>query len=71
MKYDNEYLKTLYNNKELNEFLSVVSTEEISDPRLRAIIGALKRSITVLHLEFNPIEISHNKKEEEVNQPQQ
>jgi hypothetical protein len=57
MKYDNEYLKTLYNDNDLDTFLSSVDVESVVDPRKRAIIGALKRSIQVLRLEFNPLVI--------------
>ncbi len=72
MKYDNDYLKTLYNAHTLEEFLELVNPEDISQPRTRAILSALKRSIQVLDLEFNPLVItgpSENK--EENNQPQQ
>ena len=55
MKYDNEYLKTLYDCNDLESFLSIVNVENIIDPRKKAIIGALQRSIRVLNLEFNPI----------------
>lgn len=55
MKYDNDYLKNLYNNNSLEDFLKLVNEKDVADPRTRAIIAALKRSIHVLHLEFNPI----------------
>jgi len=55
MKYDNEYLKNLYNTTPLPTFLSMVDVENIPDLRIRAIIGALQRSIRALHLEFNPL----------------
>ena len=72
MKYDNDYLKTLYNNHTLEEFLELVSPEDVSEPRTRAILAALKRSIQVLDLEFNPLVITEpSENKEENNQPQQ
>ena len=62
MKYDNDYLKTLYDSNDLASFLSAVNVEEIVDLRKRAIIGALQRSIRVLHLEFNPIPLPEQSK---------
>jgi hypothetical protein len=60
MKYDNEYLKTLYDKNDLETFLSLVDVENIADSRKRAIIGALKRSIRVLNLDFNPLPIAQS-----------
>jgi len=57
MKYDKEYLTDLYNSHSLEEFLEIVNIDNVSDMRTKAIIGALKRSINVLHLEFNPLRI--------------
>ena len=57
MIYDNEYLKEVYNDTDLETFLDTVSVGDISDPRTRAVVAALKRSVSVLHLEFNPIPI--------------
>jgi len=58
MKYDNEYLKILYDENDLETFLSLVDVENIVDLRKKAIIGALKRSIRVLNLDFNPLPIA-------------
>lgn len=72
MKYDDEYLKTLYNNNNLADFLSLVNIDDVCDPRKKAIIGALKRSIRVLELEFNPIIINTPEhKSTKANQPQE
>lgn len=72
MKYDDEYLKTIYKNNTLEEFLNKISPEDLSNPRTRAIIGALQRSIRVLDLQFNPIFIkAPMENKEETNQPQQ
>jgi hypothetical protein len=57
MKYDDDYLKTLYDGNDLQTFLSLINVESIADPRKRAIISALKRSIHVLYLEFNPLHL--------------
>jgi len=62
MKYDNDYLKTLYDENDLETFLSLVNVEDIADPRKKAIIGALKRSIRVLNLDFNPLPIAQSSK---------
>ena len=70
MKYDNDYLRTLYQNNSLSEFLALVNVDDVSDPRKKAIISTLKRSITVLDLEFNPIPIdSGQNKSKKVNHP--
>ena len=63
MKYDNDYLKTLYDENDLETFLSLVNVEDIADLRKRAIIGALKRSIRVLNLDFNPLPIAQTSKQ--------
>ncbi len=60
MKYDNEYLKILYDENDLETFLSLVDVENIVDPRKKAIISALKRSIRVLNLDFNPLPIAQS-----------
>jgi len=62
MKYDNEFLKTLYDNNTLADFVYLVDPSEIANPRTRAIIAALKRSVQVLELEFNPISLSEPEK---------
>ena len=62
MKYDNEFLKTLYENNPLSDFIYLVDPSEIASPRTRAIIAALKRSVQVLELEFNPISLSEPEK---------
>lgn len=62
MKHDNEYLKRLYNENDLETFLSLVNVEDIVDLRKKAIIGALKRSIRVLNLDFNPLPIARSSK---------
>jgi hypothetical protein len=62
MNYDNEYLKMLYDDNDLHTFLSKVNVDDITDPRKKAIISTLKRSIKVLHLEFNPIPPLKDKK---------
>ena len=63
MKYDNDYLKTLYDENDLETFLSLVDVGDIADPRKKAIIGALKRSIRVLNLDFNPLPIAQSSKQ--------
>ena len=63
MKYDNDYLKTLYDENDLETFLSLVNVEDIADHRKKAIIGALKRSIRVLNLDFNPLPIAQSSKQ--------
>jgi|AntRauTorcE11897_2_1112592.scaffolds.fasta_scaffold00078_58 hypothetical protein len=55
MKLDHQYLKTIYENNSLQDFLRLVSEEDIDDPRLRAIVSTLRRSVRNIHLEFNPI----------------
>lgn len=62
MKYDNEYLKKLYNENDLETFLSLVNVGDITDSRKKAIIGALQRSIRVLNLDFNPLPIAQSSK---------
>jgi hypothetical protein len=64
MKYDNDYLKQLYETQDLDTFLSSIDVQNIVDPRKRAIVGALKRSIQVLRLEFNPLPIKDFAKSE-------
>lgn len=55
MKYDDNYLRTLYIQHDLMGFLELVDVGEVQSPRLRAVLGAIKRSIDVLYLEFNPL----------------
>ena len=70
MKYDQEYLKTLYENHTLDEFLELVNENKIDDPFLRAIVSTLRRSIRVLNLNFNPISINTiQEKSQETNHP--
>jgi len=70
MKYDQEYLKTLYDNHTLDEFLELVNENKIDDPFLRAIVSTLRRSIRVLNLNFNPISINTiQEKSQETNHP--
>lgn len=57
MKYDNDFLKTLYENNTLEDFIFIIDPSEVAEPRSRAIIAALKRSVQVLELEFNPISL--------------
>ena len=56
--YDNDFVKTLYDNNKLEDFIFIIDPSEIADPRTRAIVAALKRSVQVLELEFNPISLS-------------
>lgn len=65
MKYDNDFLKTLYDQNSLDVFLSSIDINSIEDRRMKAIIASLKRSISVLDLEFNPIPL--NRDNEKVN----
>ena len=62
MKYDNEFLKTLYENNNLEDFITLVDPSDVEDSRTRAIIAALKRSVQVLELEFNPISLTKPEK---------
>ena len=62
MKYDDEYIKNLFLNNDLETFLSTVNVENVSDPRLKAIIASLQRGVDVLKLEFNPIPKRKRKK---------
>ena len=57
MKYDKEFLKTLYESNTLEDFITLVDPSDIEDSRMRAIVAALKRSAQVLELEFNPISL--------------
>jgi hypothetical protein len=71
MRYDQEYLKILYQNHTLEEFLELVNDDKIDDPYTRAIITTLKRSINNLNLQFNPIIFTDTKKTlQETNHPQ-
>lgn len=58
MKYDQEYLKTLYESHNLKDFLKLVNEDKIDDPHVRAIISTLRRSVRTLNLHFNPISIN-------------
>ena len=70
MTHDHEYLRTLYNNNTLENFLKLVVEEDIDDPYTRAIVSTLKRSIRTLHLQYNPIVFSNTqKKSQELNHP--
>lgn len=70
MKYDQSYLKTLYNNHTLEEFLELVDEDKIDDPYSRAIISTLRRSVRTLKLQFNPISIQPSQeKSQETNHP--
>lgn len=72
MKLDQQYLKTLYDNNSLADFLRLVSDEDVDDPRVRAIVSTLRRSVRNLHLEFHPIYTNTaEEKTQESNQPQQ
>lgn len=72
MRYDQDYLKTLYENHTLEEFLDVVKEDKIDDPHTRAIVSTLKRSVRTLNLQFNPIIIKpKTKKSQETNTPHQ
>ena len=57
MLYDNNFIKTLYENNTLEDFIELINPSEVAEPRTRAILAALKRSVQVLELEFNPIKI--------------
>jgi hypothetical protein len=71
MKLDQQYLKTLYDNNSLTDFLRLVSDEDIDDPHVRAIVSTLRRSVRNLHLELHPIfSNSFKEKTQESNQPQ-
>lgn len=72
MRYDQDYLKTLYQNRTLEEFLDIVNEAKIDDPHTRAIVATLRRSVRTLNLQFNPILIKpKNKKSQETNTPHQ
>lgn len=72
MKYDKDYLKTLFENHTIEEFLLVVKEEKIEDPFIRAIVSTLRRSIRALNLQFNPIIINPiQNKSQETNQDHQ
>ena len=72
MLYDQDYLRTLYQNHSLEEFLEIVNEEKIDDPYTRAVVSTLKRSIRTLHLQFNPIIIKDKtNKSQETNHPHQ
>jgi len=62
MKYDNDYLKDLYDNNDLDEFLNSINVDNVVCPRTKAIIGALKRSMNMLRLEFNPLQLENHPK---------
>ena len=71
MKLDQHYLKTIYDNNSLSDFLRLISEEDIDDPRTRSIVSTLRRSIRNLHLEFNPIiNTEASDTQQESNQPQ-
>jgi hypothetical protein len=55
MKLDDDYLRTLYNTKSFDEFLDIVNTDNLSNPRTTAILTALIRSRQVLNIHLNPI----------------
>ena len=57
MKHTNEFLKELYDNNKLEDFIFLVEPSDVEDSRTRAIIAALKRSVQVLELEFKPISL--------------
>ena len=63
MKHDNEFLKVLYESNSLEDFIEMVDPSEVADSRTRAIIAALKRSVQVLELEFNPISLKEPDKD--------
>lgn len=70
MKYNEEYLKTLYESHNLEDFLNLVNEDKIDDPYVRAIISTLRRSTRTLNLYFNPISInSIQEKSRETNHP--
>lgn len=70
MKYNEEYLKTLYESHNLEDFLNLVNENKIDDPYVRAIVSTLRRSVRTLNLHFNPISINTiQEKSQETNRP--
>lgn len=70
MKFDKEYLKTLFNTHSLQKFLELVNEEDIEDNDVRAIVSTLKRSIHSLDIELNPITLSDlQNKQQDSNPP--
>jgi hypothetical protein len=58
MKYDNDFLATLYGNNDLESFLALVEPEKIVDLRTRAIIFTLKESMQSLKLQFSSLQLN-------------
>jgi hypothetical protein len=72
MKYEDNDLKELYENESLETFIEKVNPANIVNPRTRAIVAALSRSVRVLELEFNPIvSPEHVEKREDTNHYQE
>jgi hypothetical protein len=70
--HNDEDIIELFKNNTIEKFLHEVNINDIENPRTRAIVSALDRSINVLTLECRPIpDIFNSKLKGKIKAPQQ